>query len=235
MAQRKPYKRKLRNMLVDKKFQLKYTLFVMVICVAIFGVLGWLYYNEMKAATELMDINNNFKGAVADVPDKAEKPASEEEAFLKSLEGAAGDPEGNTSYVAESLKKLDEDIKPELSTRDNRAVFILLGAVALLVLILALGGIYVTHKVVGPLYALTLFMKAAQAGEWKRIRPFRDGDEFVDLSREVGKLATSIKSKHESELTILRDIQQEMGERLPAEASEKLSSLIADKEEYISH
>ena len=78
-------------------------------------------------------------------------------------------------------------------------------------------------------------MKAAQAGEWRRIRPFRDGDEFVDLSREFGKLATSIKSKHEGELVILKDIQQGMGEGLSAEAAQKLSALIADKEEYISH
>ena len=189
MAQQKRYKRKLRNMLVNKKFQLKYTLFVMVICLAIFGVLGWLYYNEMKAATELMDINKSFKGAVTEQSAEKEAPASEEEDFLKSLEGMEGATADDASYVAESLKELDEDIKPELSTRDTRAVVVMLGAVALLVLILALGGIYVTHKVVGPLYALTLFMRAAQEGQWKRIRPFRDGDEFVELEYFPGAVA----------------------------------------------
>ena len=38
----KSYKRRVSNYLLDKRFQIKYTLFVLVISLAIFGVLGWL-------------------------------------------------------------------------------------------------------------------------------------------------------------------------------------------------
>jgi hypothetical protein len=218
------YKRKVANMMVDKKFQIKYTVLVVALGVAIFAVLGGLYYNEMRASTQLMDINASFK--------QAQNARSDEQALLDSLETELS---SEDEYVSESLKKLDEDLAPEVATRDTKVVFIMLGAVGVLVLLLALAGLYVTHRMAGPLYALVLFMKAAQKGEWKRIRPFRDGDEFVHLSKEFQKLAAAVKGRHEDELQILRAIIQDSGDAIPGAEKEKLLALIADKEAYVSH
>jgi len=222
------YKRSVANMLVDKKFQLKYTLFVMVLCLAIYGVLGGLYYSEMAASTELMDINKSVSGAFTRA---ADKPASQDDEFLKSLDLPAGDDE----YVKSTLKELDEEIKPELASRDTRAVYVMLAAVAFLVLALAVAGIYMTHKVAGPLYALTLFMNAAIEGRWKSIRPFRQGDEFVWLAESFQKLVRSIKVTHERELEALKLIESHAREHLPPEVMKELTTVIADKEEYLTH
>jgi len=206
----KPYKRKMSNLLLDKRFQLKFTLFMVLVSVAIFSVLGWLYWSEMKASTELMEINQEVGKAL-------------------DVKGLAGE------IDPEYLQELEQDVQPEVATRDTRAFYIMIGAIAGLVLVLALTGIFMTHKVAGPLYALGKFMQAARQGHWSAIRPFRKGDEFIWLSEQFQLLAQSIKDRHRGERETLRAISENLASGNAADASAKLAALIQDKERYIEN
>lgn len=55
-AQR-PYKRKLRNMLLEPRFQLKYTLMVVIVTVVVASALGALAYDYSRGQTELLTIH----------------------------------------------------------------------------------------------------------------------------------------------------------------------------------
>jgi nitrogen fixation/metabolism regulation signal transduction histidine kinase len=201
----KPYKRKLSNYLLNKSFQLKQTLFLVLVALAIFAVLGWLYYTEVKATTELMEIDQKTEQLLSTVqlPD---------------------DP-----YAAE----FDQEMKQETESRDKRTSYLLLGTVAVLVLALACAGIYISHKVAGPLYALSLFIKAAMEGKWRRIRPFRKGDEFADVGDQFKALVDSIRKKHEDELLIINQALSDLEAAKADAARQKLSALAQDKKAYI--
>jgi methyl-accepting chemotaxis protein len=51
-----PPKRRLRNYLLDTRFQLKYTGMVVVVTVFVASVLGWLTYDHSKGQTEAMSV-----------------------------------------------------------------------------------------------------------------------------------------------------------------------------------
>jgi HAMP domain-containing protein len=205
------YKRKVRNMLVDKRFQLKYTALVLVLGLAIFGVLGALYFNERKTSSELLEVGETLERSMVHLP-----------------EGAV-----DSEYVSESLQELEAEMAPEVKTRDTTAVYFMLGSVAFLVLFLAAAGIYVTHKMVGPLYAIEMFMRAVQEGRWSSIRPLRKGDEFTRLSDEFMRLADAVRGRHEEELPTLRKLLDEHQANLTPEMAKAITDLVARKESYI--
>lgn len=205
----RPYKRKVRNFLLDTRFQLKYTLFVVGVSVAIFSGLGSLYWTELRASTKLMEINQEVS-KVLDAKGLAEEI----------------DPH--------SLKEFELEMLPEVRMRDVRAVCMLLAAVSGLVLLLAAAGIYMTHKVAGPLYALGSFMQAACQGNWKMIRPFRKGDEFIWLSDQFQQLAQSIKERHRFEHDALEEISARLAKGDFAGAQSRVTELIEDKRRFIA-
>jgi len=202
------YKRKMTNMLVDKRFQLKYTLFLVAVSLAVFSVLGWLYYSELKTTTELLQIDASFENLSG--PGNASAPAAEEYA-----------------------RAFDMDMQAEAKGRDTRASVALLAAVAALVLVLMGAGIWLTHKVAGPMYALSRFMEAAQQGRWKDIRVFRKGDEFLYLAEQFQKLAGRIREVHQQELISLLETAQSLTDGKSDDAAKKLAEVIAAKKRYL--
>jgi len=196
------------NYLLDKRFQLKYTLFVLVVSLAIFSVLGWLYYSQVRENTELMEVDESLE---------------------KILQQDGLEVDLDDEYS----KEMGQDMRAVADARDLKTSLYLLLAVALLVFVLTGTGIYMTHKIAGPLYALSRFMNAAQQGNWNAIRPFRKGDEFVYLAEQFHKLAAQIKSKHEAELVVLKEMVASLEAGQSDEATRKLASLIADKEAYL--
>jgi hypothetical protein len=58
--------RRLRNYLIDTRFQLKYTGYVVLVTVVVASVLGWLAYQQSHAQTEMLTINMAMQGETAD-------------------------------------------------------------------------------------------------------------------------------------------------------------------------
>jgi nitrogen fixation/metabolism regulation signal transduction histidine kinase len=61
-----PIKRRFRNYLLDPRFQLKYTSYVVVVTIVVASVLGYFAYQESHAQTEMMMINRVMAGEAAD-------------------------------------------------------------------------------------------------------------------------------------------------------------------------
>lgn len=214
------YKRSMKNYLIDSRFQLKHTAIIVLLCVAIFAVLGWFYYEERKTASEIMDINRILERNLPGVDNG-------ELAMDPELEKAMAAAEG--SYDS----SLDSVVKKENQQRDSTAVYIMLGAVALLVIMLALAGIYMTHKIAGPLFALNNFMNHLREGRWDAIRPFRKGDEFKYLSDTFTELAREIREQHGENLESLREVATLLEAGNTAAAKTALDAVIKAKEDYI--
>lgn len=59
-------KRKLRNYLLDARFQLKYTGMVVAVTLVVATILGYVAYQQSRAQTEMMTINLAMEGETAD-------------------------------------------------------------------------------------------------------------------------------------------------------------------------
>lgn len=57
-----PPKRRLRNYLLDARFQLKYTGYVVIVTLLVAGTLGYLAYEQSRAQTEMLTISWAMQG-----------------------------------------------------------------------------------------------------------------------------------------------------------------------------
>jgi hypothetical protein len=178
-------KRRLKNLLIDRQFQLKYVVLSILVAVLIFAVLGWLYVAEWEAGNRIMnDINPIVKKAA---------PGGEAAAELAELEaitkGLPADP-----TEAENLAVLEAETAKDIDARGKSRLVWLMASVGLLVVFLAGLVILLTHRAAGPVYAIRLFVNAARIGAWKRIRPLRKGDEFMYLAEDFLAFVDELKA-----------------------------------------
>jgi len=52
-----PGKRKIRNYVVNRSYQLRYVMIIVVLCATLLSVLGYYWYSEMKVASDIVEVN----------------------------------------------------------------------------------------------------------------------------------------------------------------------------------
>jgi len=218
-------KRRLRNLLIDAKFQAKYTALVLLVSVLIFLVLGWLYMAEWEAGNRIMEEINP-------VVQRSAAPQGDSEAQLRELQALTGglpaDPEEQRNLAA-----LEEETGQVMQSRGRTRLAVLVGAVGFLVLLMAAISIWMSHKAAGPVYAMRLFIQAARAGQWSRIRPLRKGDEFTYLADEFLGLVGDIKKRQVDDLLALDRCAEALDRGDPAAARSVVDALREGKTAYL--
>ncbi len=193
-------KRKLKNFLLDWRFQLKYTLAVVLVTTAISLVLGIFLYNTQQEVFS----------------------ANRENSQLLTLD----DPEMNQAIQAE-LAKADALIE----ARNRVLILTLVATLGGLVLVLTLLGIVATHKIAGPAYAMKRLMSMIADGKHPHVRKLRKGDELVEVSMELKRMADNLRQRDEEELQGLKDLQDKLKDatNIPAQSLARLDKIISDK------
>ncbi len=72
-----PPKRRLRNYLLDARFQLKYTGMVVVVTLLVASVLGWVAYRASHEQTEMLTINLTMQGETAEFIEQTAREADQ--------------------------------------------------------------------------------------------------------------------------------------------------------------
>ena len=160
-------KRKLRNYLLDKRFQLKYTGMVVGVTLVVASILGALAYRESQGQTEAMQVQ------LAMQPDLDPQAVASLEAFGKE--------------------------------RDRQILAGIVGGIAALVIALAMTGIVVTHKMVGPAYKIRLLLAKVAAGHLRVDGGLRKGDELQDVFNAFNDMVNTLRSRQASEIALLDD------------------------------
>ena len=176
-----PPKRRLRNYLLDKGFQLKYTAMVVVVtvvtAVAVTTGVGWWLGNEAyQSSREASQMLTMQSGAGMDVDDSLQ------------------------SFLEEQAREEDERVKDRIYTGIVWMVVIISLA---LTLVLGLTGIVVTHKVVGPAYKLQMLLGKVEQGSFNVRGGFRKGDELQALGEAFKRMVASLRERREEELAQL--------------------------------
>jgi hypothetical protein len=200
-----PHTRRKRSYLLDPRFQLKWTGYLVLVVVALMAVLGVVISQTASRASDTAEV------AVAQA-EKAFQESKANNALVRGSVELAGDP--NLSAVmatslAEVDAKQDENLKAvqqrrDLIARDRKQLDRLLwasgGAVVFALLLL---GIVITHRIVGPVYKMKRLLRRVSTGRLVVDERLRKGDELEDLFETFLQMTFSLRAMQTARLATL--------------------------------
>jgi hypothetical protein len=161
--------RKLRNYLIDKRFQMKYTLMIAALSTVLVVILGVPLYKTVSDASDQL--------AACVLSDE--------------------------TYASDAQVSL---LKKSLESEKRKTVFVLTGFLALLLVGLALSGIYITHKVAGPMYKIRKLISAVDGNNLVMEGRLRKGDELLELFQSFDDMVTRLREHEQSEARLLGEL-----------------------------
>ncbi|MBN2493026.1 MAG: hypothetical protein JXR96_00440 [Deltaproteobacteria bacterium] len=182
-AQQDDRRTRRRTFLIDRKFQMKWTLIIVSVGVVISLILGYFIVRLSLANTELVD--------------------------------------------------MDESIMTEVSKFDARAIIYLVGFVLVMAVALFTWGIFMTHRVAGPIFIISRYLRQIAEGEVPRLRPLRKHDELVAFFETVSSMIERLRKDHAEEAEILEQAMARLEkEGAAAESLKVLGELAARKRNW---
>jgi methyl-accepting chemotaxis protein len=187
------YRRSFRNYLLDSRFQLKYTGFLVVMAVGISTIMGAVLYETTRAVV----------GESTALVEESKKVSEVSRMNVKDL--ASDSPELMTEFnrEADAHDKVLADQQASLIARQRWMIESLVGGLALMVVLIGLLGIYFTHKVAGPVYKMKRLLKQVGEGNLHVDARLRKGDELQDFFDAFAQMVASLR---ESEARQLHDV-----------------------------
>jgi nitrogen fixation/metabolism regulation signal transduction histidine kinase len=198
------YKRSFRNYLLDSRFQLKYTGYLVGVALCISGVMGTVLYSTTRA---MVDASQKVVAESQKVSEESKKVSEVSRMNIKDL--AADSPE----LLAEFNKEADEhdqaiaaqqkaiaDQQASLLHRQSVLLGSLIGGLALMVLLIGVFGIYFTHKVAGPVYKMKRLLGQVGKGNLHVDARLRKGDELQDFFDAFTHMVASLRAIEKKQL-----------------------------------
>jgi signal transduction histidine kinase len=202
-----PYKRSLRNYLLDSRFQLKYTGMIVLVALIISAVLGVALYvttrnmvgESQKVVEESQKVTEESK-KVSDVSRMNVKEfASDSPELLAEFNKEAAE----TDRIVAQQQKAVVDQQQSLLRAQARLIWSLVGGLALMVFAIGILGIYFTHKVVGPVYKMKRLLKQVGEGNLHVDARLRKGDELQDFFQAFQDMVAALRRFEKNQLTDL--------------------------------
>jgi methyl-accepting chemotaxis protein len=170
-SQQGGYKRSARNYLLDSRFQLKYSGFLVLVAIVISGVMGAVLYETTLAVV----------GESSALVEESKKVSEVSRMNIRDL--ASDSPELLTEFnrEADAHDKALSEQQARLIHGQQLMIESLVGGLALMVVLIGLLGIYFTHKVAGPIYKMKRLLKQVGDGHLHVDARLRRGDELTDF------------------------------------------------------
>jgi methyl-accepting chemotaxis protein len=189
-AQPGAYKRSVRNYLLDSRFQLKYSGFLVLVAVVISGVMGAVLYETTLAVV----------GESSALVDESKKVSEVSRMNIRDL--ASDSPELLTEFnrEADAHDKALSDQQARLIHGQQLMIESLVGGLALMVVLIGLLGIYFTHKVAGPIFKMKRLLKQVGDGHLHVDARLRRGDELTDFFDTFTQMVKGLRQMESRQL-----------------------------------
>lgn len=214
-------RRRMRNYLLDPRFQLRYAGLLVGVAMAVFGALGVVILQSGRVAADVSNAAVDLAGVAADQAERAqqESQASASLLRLQRLADSGGDPAVSRAMEAElasveaqgraflrTVQQQREQARLkrlEIERVRRRVVWIVVLAGLALGLSLFAVGIVLSHRIVGPSYRLKQLFWKVSRGDLTFSEKLRGGDELVDLFEAFTSMVASLRAQHAGDLTRL--------------------------------
>lgn len=226
-------KRKLRNYLLDKRFQLKYTGLVLIISLFLSVILGYFLYREIVASEETLLAKELGANVIVVSPGEAEKVIEAQNAIQNEFNRILKTGAEETIIVkllSQPSKKEILPIEEEIEKEKIRKRNILIGSLGVFLVFLLLGGIYLTHRIAGPAYKMKLLFNKIDGRKLKVEGRLRKRDELKDVFQAFVEMIQRISEFRVYEIELIERILKEYEEKGQI-SEESISSLKKLKEE----
>lgn len=183
------HKRKMKNLLLNRRFQLKYTAMVVGVASLVSVVLGMFLVSTVRENSRMLQLDAEFDAA----------------------------------------------LQSQLGESDARMILVLVLAFVIFNLVLAIGAVLITHRMVGPVFVVRRYVQEIGEGRLPRLRKLRPGDEFVDLVDSVAQAIRALEARTRSEVQVYERVLSalpEGGTSGPARA--ELEAILSGKREVLA-
>lgn len=220
--------RKLRNFLLDARFQLKFAGYFVVLTLIITGLLGAFLVRttdslfsqiaasveaRKKAAETSKELGNctlnNELTANLDDPDFAAKLSERSKAIDAAFENE------RAAAQAQSL---------EVQRQQQWTFYALIGVLIAFIVLIAFTAIVITHRIVGPLFRIKRMAREVAAGV---VRPptygLRPSDELHDVFDVFVEMVTQLRARTEADLAAIKAGDPEALKKLQTSLEERLT------------
>jgi nitrogen fixation/metabolism regulation signal transduction histidine kinase len=96
-----------------------------------------------------------------------------------------------------------EKIQSDAEAEDRKVLGSIVGGVLLLCLVLAVTGVFVTHRVVGPAYKMRKLLREVARGRLRFQGKLRKGDELQELFEAFSGMVASLRERQAEEVAML--------------------------------
>lgn len=216
------HQRSIKNYLLDAPFQLKYTGYLVGVALVISVVLGvflWRTSNKVveesgRVVAESKKVSDVVKMSIKDDPIYGDNPE-----LLKSFNESSGVSDDKVKQQGLMVQK-----------QQKQMLGAVVGGLSLLVVLIGLLGIFITHKVAGPVFKMKLLLKRVAQGELNFPRHgLRKGDELGHFFEAFVKMADDSKARQTDEVERLASaIESAKAGGASADALAKVVALHAD-------
>lgn len=224
--------RRKTSYLLDPGFQLKWTGYLVVVVVLVMTGLGVVIARTAARASDTASL------AVRQAEKAYEESRTNNILTRRTVELAGGDNPALQAVMAESLDEVDAQSEKDLAevrrrheeiARDKRALQLLLAASGvLLVALLAVMGIIITHRIVGPVHKMKRLLRRVSTGRLVIDERLRKGDELEDLFDTFLQMTHSLRAMQAARIATLEGaLRAAEATATPPEVTDALRALRA--------
>lgn len=200
------HQRRVKNYLLDRHFQFKYTGYLVGITLVLSVCLGFLLW---RTSSTVISQSEEVVRHGRDVVEESRKVSAVVQMNIVKDPVYSDNPALLDAFKSDATRQ-DELLRKQQQTLENQAqslvrqqsvmLYSLCGALLLLVLLIGVAGIVVTHRVAGPIYKMKLNLKAVADGHLNVPTPLRKGDELVDFFESYRAMVIALRTRQESEI-----------------------------------
>lgn len=115
------------------------------------------------------------------------------------------------------LLELHEAVGNELARRESTNIAMVVGMfVALEIVALAAWGVLITHRIAGPVFIISRYVRALRDGQYPDMRPLRQGDEMKGFFDSFIAMVDTMKQRDQDEITVLNEAIAKLGDNATA-------------------
>lgn len=209
LAHNPAVQRKLRNYLLDARFQLKFTLYILAISLALAVLLGGFLWRSARVLV------HETEQAVEARSKAAETSRALSTALLNNELLSKLDDPSFSAQLKDKSRAIDAGFEAERSAivkqraelqRRQRLTWVVLGGCLFgFIVFTTLATIVATHKVAGPLLRIRRLVQSVAEGRLET-PPYqlRDGDELKELFESTSQMVQALRDQQAKDLTQVR-------------------------------
>jgi nitrogen fixation/metabolism regulation signal transduction histidine kinase len=212
-----PYKRSVKNYLIDSRFQLKYTGLIVLVTVAISGVLGaFLWRTSQELVGESKILATQGQKLIAQSQQLIDESRKVSEVTKMNIKNLGYDDPSLTADFNKEADEYDKQVEAKqkelqqqeaellkqqaaIARQQTTMLYSVIGGLAAMVVVIGLYGIYFTHKVAGPVYKMKRLLKQVGEGNLAVDARLRKGDELQDFFEAFASMVDSLRKRQKRE------------------------------------